>query len=64
MADNHAELPDAGRISHQEIDELLNKLRTKPIAITGARDAPEEALADLLAALDKLGLIVDSTSAS
>ena len=35
-----------------------------PITISGARDTPEEALADLLQALEDLGLITDSTSAS
>lgn len=34
------------------------------VEITGARDAPEEALANLLTALATLGLITDSTTAS
>ena len=32
--------------------------------ITGARDTPEAALADLLASLDAMGLITDSSTAS
>lgn len=33
-------------------------------SVSGARDDPEEALADLLEELEKLGLIHDSTTAS
>ena len=60
----HDIVEDAGRMSHDEIDSLLQDIRTAPVTVTGARDTPEEALADLLDALEKLGLIVDSTTAS
>lgn len=58
----HADLPDAGRITHFEIDDILTELRRAPIDVTGARDTPEEALANLLTALATLGLITDSTT--
>ncbi len=58
----HADLPDAGRIGHAEIDTILDKLRQAPLEITGARDDPEEALANLLEALEQLGIITDSTT--
>lgn len=35
---------------------------TLPVEVTGARDAPEEALANALTALASLGLITDSTT--
>jgi len=70
----HSRLPDAGRVSHFEIDVRLptddekSKLETlaenAPVTVTGARDVPEEALANLLTALATLGLITDSTTAS
>jgi hypothetical protein len=43
---------------------LLRKLAAAPKSVSGARDDPEAALADLLAALESLGLITDSTTAS
>ena len=61
---SHADLPDGGRVSHAEIDQLMEQMRRRRIEITGARDTPEEALANLLAALETLGLITDSTTAS
>lgn len=33
-----------------------------PVEVTGARDTPEEALANLLTSLETLGLITDSTT--
>ena len=70
---NHRDLPGAGILPHRVIDERLplhhetNLLRTlalsAPIDITGARDDPEAALANLLTALETLGLITDSTTA-
>jgi hypothetical protein len=60
----HTDLPDAGRITHTEIDEILDELRRAPVDVTGARDTPEQALANVLAALERLGLIVDSTTAT
>ena len=60
----HADLPDAGRITHTEIDETLDELRRAPIEVTGARNTPEQALANLLTTLKHLGLIVDSTTAT
>jgi hypothetical protein len=64
MMQQHSDLPDAGRVPNYEIDAVVERLRAAPVLVTGARDAPEEALASLLAALESLGLIADSTSAS
>jgi hypothetical protein len=71
---NHADLPDAGYLPHHIIDAQLSTAAEKdklatiaqnaPIDVTGARDDPEAALANLLAALETLGLITDSTTAS
>ena len=61
---SHADLPDGGRVSHAEIDQLMEQMRRRRIEITGARDDPEAALATLLTALESLGLIKDSTTAS
>ena len=65
---DHADLPDGGTIAHHEIDQRLSKLdrvdQLIPVAVTGARDDLEAALANLLAALESLGLITDSTTAS
>ena len=65
---SHADLPDGGTIAHHEIDQRLSKLdrvdQLIPVAVTGARDDLEAALANLLAALESLGLIMDSTTAS
>ena len=68
------ETHESGLNSHPMIDALLpsprekDKLRTigeeAPETVSGARDTPEEALANLLTALDNLGLITDSTTAS
>jgi hypothetical protein len=70
----HEDLTGAGRLSHRIIErrlptddekDILRVLRAEiPIEITGARDDPEEALANLIAALETLGLITDSTTAS
>ena len=64
----HTDLPDGGTIPHHEIDQRLRQLdklhQLAPVAVTGARDDPEAALANLLAALQTLGLIADSTTAS
>ena len=65
---DHADLPDGGLIAHHEIDQRLLKLdkvdQRIPVTVTGARDDLEAALANLLAALAGLGLIVDSTTES
>ena len=71
---NHRDLPDAGLMDHRTIDRHLptpsekDKLEiidaNAPIEVTGARDDPEAALANLLNALAALGLITDSTTAS
>jgi hypothetical protein len=71
---NHGDLPDAGQLDHRTIDRHLPTPSEKgkleviagnaPIEITGARDDPEAALANLLSALAALGLITDSTIAS
>jgi hypothetical protein len=61
---SHDLIEDAGRISHDEVDHILHRIRGLPVNVTGARDTPEEALANLLTALEQLGLIVDSTTAS
>lgn len=60
---DHAQLPDAGRITHQEIDRLLTAIQAAPLSVTGARD-DGTALVNLLDALEKLGLIQDNTTAS
>ena len=66
----HADLPDAGQLTHFDLDllapsadekELLTRLNDAP-AVIGARDVPEEALKDLLAVLATLGIITDSTT--
>jgi hypothetical protein len=71
---SHEDLPDAGSTPHHIIDatlptdkekSLLTTLREQaPVSVSGARDDPEAALADLLAALETLGLITDNTTAS
>jgi len=43
---------------------ILRDLVWAPLEVTGARDDPEGALADLLTQLAALGLITDSTTAS
>ena len=64
----HTQLPDAGQLTHFAIDDALAKLQkayeNAPVYVTGARDTPEAALANLLTALETLGLITDSTTAS
>jgi hypothetical protein len=64
----HRYLDDAGQQDHWDIDHLLSRLRTAaenlPKNVSGARDDTEEALANLLAALETLGLITDNTTAS
>ena len=66
--ETHAQLPDAGSTPHWMIDNHLRRLQDaiehSPVTVSGARDTPEEALANLLAALETLGLITDSTTAS
>jgi len=71
---DHHDLQSTGIIPHAEIDRRLPGEREKallaalagsaPVAVSGARDNPEAALAHLLAALETLGLIVDSTTAA
>jgi uncharacterized membrane protein len=62
----HAQLPDAGTLSHFTIDQMLHKLQEAtdnlPVAVEGDREDPEDALANLLTALETLGLITDSTA--
>jgi hypothetical protein len=60
----HEMIEDAGRMSHDEMDYILHKIQGMPIVVPGARDDPEDALANLLAALEEIGLIVDSTTTS
>ena len=70
----YAELPDAGIEAHDQFDVRLPSNFEKerliligdnaPVEVTGARDTPEEALANLLTALETLGLITDSTTAT
>jgi hypothetical protein len=64
----HSELPDSGNLPHWQIDDDLNKLKATiehaPVSVTGARNNPEAALANLLTALATLGLITDNTSAT
>lgn len=70
---DHYDLHGAGQIAHDTIDRRLPDEREKallaalaqaaPATVGGARSNPEAALANLLAALHALGLIVDSTTA-
>lgn len=70
----HSDLQEAGRIPHVTIDAQLPTSQEKeclqaigeraPVNVTGERDNPEQALANLLEALDGLGLITDSTTAT
>ena len=60
----HDTLDDTGRVPHAELDAIIAQLRAAPITITGERDDPETALANLLTALAQLGLIIDSTTAT
>ena len=70
----HEDLSGAGRLSHRVIErrlptdnekDILRVLSAEaPVDVDGARDDPEEALANLLSALEDLGLITDSTTAS
>lgn len=48
---------------YQAVTTLSGNL-AEPIEVEGARDEPEGALASLLTALETLGLITDSTTAS
>jgi hypothetical protein len=71
---DHHNLQGTGQTSHAEIDRRLPDERQKallaalagsaPLTVSGARDDPEAALANLLAALETLGLIADSTTAT
>ena len=70
---DHQTLEGVGQTGHDEIDRrlptetekgILADLVGAPISVTGARDDPEGALASLLAVLEGLGLIVDSTTAT
>ena len=71
---DHHYLEGAGQIPHAAIDRRLPDERQKallaglaqeaPAAVSGAREDPEGALANLLAALEALGLIVNGTSAT
>ena len=73
MAD-HQDLDGAGQVPHHAIDDrlptdtektrLATIAKSAPVSVTGARDDPEEALANLLTALVTWGLISDNTSAS
>jgi cell division protein FtsB len=61
----HRDLADVGTLDHADIDRYLKPYKANaPVEITGARDNTEEALADLLTAMETLGLITDSTTAS
>ena len=62
----HARLPDAGARPHFTIDEQLEKLQectdNLPVDVEGDCEDPEDALANLITALETLGLITDSTA--
>ena len=70
----HSQLQGSGTKSHKVIDlrlptqkqktDLVTLSNSAPLDITGARDDPEAALANLLTALATLGLITDSTTAT
>jgi hypothetical protein len=72
---DHHYLQGAGQIAHDTIDRRLPDEKEKallaglaaggaPVTVAGARDDPEEALANLLSALEALGLIEDGTTAT
>ena len=72
---DHHQLTSTGQTAHEEIDRRLPDEREKslladlvagnpPVSVTGARDDPEAALANLLVVLESLGLITDSTTMS
>lgn len=59
-AESDRRLPD-----EREKSLLADLVAGNPlVSITGARDDPEAVLANLLAALESLGLITDSTTAT
>jgi len=68
----HEDLLGAGKLPHRTIErrlptdhekDLLRVLSAAaPVEVTGERDDPETALANLLTALATLGLITDSTT--
>jgi hypothetical protein len=59
-------LTDAGVKQWVVVPQALGSvdLSTAPVTVTGARDVPEEALANLLTALAGLGIITDSTTST
>ena len=69
----HHYMPCAGSQDHHRVEALLPDDAEKavletlgqkaPKSVSGARDDPEGALKDLLAALESLGLISDGTTA-
>jgi len=61
FASSHGQI-DLRLPTHREKDILADLASgSPPVTVTGARDDPEAALANLLAALAALGLITDST---
>ena len=58
--------PDDRRLPAEGEKAILADLASggAPVEVTGARDDPEDALANLLTALETLGLITDSTTAT
>lgn len=48
----------------EDVITEMNEVNGAPVEVSGARDETEGALADLLTALESLGLITDSTTAS
>ena len=61
---DHHSLQGTGQVPHTAIDGRLPGEREKALLAGLAQDDPEGALADLLAALEGLGLIVDGTTAT
>ena len=49
---------------YQDDNGIETQLTNQNVSVTGARDTPEAALANLLTVLEGLGFIVDNTTAS
>lgn len=49
---------------YKDDNDVETQLTNQNVSVTGARDTPETALANLLAVLEGLGFIVDNTTAS
>jgi len=53
-----------GNLYHRQDDDTEYQLTGQEVSVTGARNNPEAAVANLLTVLAGLGFIVDNTTAS